>query len=384
MFTDNDFPALLGAELYRPVPGYIAKAVTRPNVLHDFNAQPGASVQLDRYSYWGDNGSLSLEARRRGETQTIGTGNSRNVPKRKINLILEEYTGPNAADDPLAAANLTISNQQLIKARRMLYERNIPGFHQSIGSLTLLDDFRRWEDRVYIQKLLESPHTYNPDDVADGGTYAQGPAKFGVKDDLLEVVRRLQSRNVPTFEDGNYAAIVDPTFMKHLFQDDDFRMVARYPGSGSSSIPINWMQPGAGGGPLQLPFLDSPNALMFGGTQINQSISVNGLPAMMPTGIVFGGVRFFMSNNMPTEFVNLNYTTSIDPSQPTGSAAREAHLGIFFGPMSIGIGVGGMGPEVLLNKNDDYGRFIMAIWRMFGAFALLNEDFVEIARSFAR
>lgn len=378
-FSDNDFPALLGAELYRPVPGYIAKAVTRPVVLHDFNAQPGASVQLDRYSYWGDNGSLTLEARRRGETETIGTGNSRNIPKRKVNLVLEEYTGPAASDDPDAPANLTITEQQLIKARRMLLDRNIQGFHQSIGSLTLLDDFRRWEDRVYIQKLLDSPHTYNPDDVPDGGVYPQGPPKISIKEDLVEIVRRLQARNVPTFEDGNYAAIVDPTFLKHLRQDDDFRMVARYPGQ----IPIAMMNQPYSAGPAQLPFIDNPNALLFGGANLGQSISQNGMPALMPTGFVFEGVRFFMSNNMPTEFVTLNYTTSTNPAKhPTGSASREAHLGVFFGPMSIGVGVGGIGPEVLMNKNDDYGRFKMSIWRMFGAYALLNEDFVEVARTY--
>jgi hypothetical protein len=379
-FSDNDFPALLGAELYRPVPGYIAKAVTRPVVLHDFNAQPGASVQLDRYSYWGDNGSLTLDARKRGETETIGTGNSRNIPKRKINLILEEFTGPAAADDPNAPGNLTITEQQIMKARRMLLDRNIQGFHQSIGSLTLLDDFRRWEDRVYIEKLLDSSHTYNPGDVADGGVYLQGPPKFDVKNDLVEIVARLQKRNVPTFEDNNYACIVSPTFFKHLRQDDDFRMVARYPGS----VPISMMSQPYSAGPAQLPFVDNPNALLFGGANIGQSISQNGLPSLMPTGIVFEGVRFFVSNNLPPEFVNLNYTASTNPvKHPIGQARREASLGVFFGPMSIGVGVGGIGPEVLMNKNDDYGRFKMSIWRMFGAFALLNEDFVEVARSFA-
>jgi hypothetical protein len=380
-FTDNDFPALLGAELYRPVPGYIAKAVTRPVVLHDFNAQPGASVQLDRYSYWGDNGSLTLAARRRGETETIGTGNSRNIPKRKINLVLEEYTGPAAADNPDDPANLTISSQQLMKARRMLYDRNIPGFHESIGSLTLLDDYRRWEDRIYIEKLLDSTHTYNPRGVADGGVYANGPVAFNVKDDLLEIVSRLQQRNVPTFEDNNYAAIVSPTFLKHLRQDPDFREVARYPGQ----IPMQMLAQPYSAGPAQIPFIDNPNSLLFGGPNLNQAVSVNGLPAMMPTGFVFEGVRFFVSNNLPPEFVNLTYTASSNPTtDPIGSASRQANLGIFFGPMSIGVGIGGYGPQVLINKNDDYQRFIMAIWQTFGAYALLNEDFVEVARTYGR
>jgi hypothetical protein len=376
-FSDNDFPALLGAELYRPVPAYIAKAVTRPVVLHDFNAQPGASVQLDRYQYLGDNGSLTQSARRRGETETIGTGNSRNIPKKKINLVLEEYTGPSAADDPDAPANLTISQQQLMKARRMLYDRNIPGFHESIGSLTLLDDFRRWEDRVYINQLLKTPRTYNPGGVADGGTYADGPQQFDVKNDLLDIVTQLEERNVPKFEDGSYAALVSPRFFKHLRQDPDFRSAALSIGR----IPIGMLSQPYSAGPAQIPFIDAPNTLIFGGPQMGQAIQANGMPAIMPTGVVFEGVRFFTSNNMPTENVTLTYTAS-SAGQPTGSASRLAHLGLFFGPMSIGVGVGGIGPEVLLNKNDDYGRFIMAIWRMFGAFELLNEDFVIRARTY--
>lgn len=379
-FSDNDFPALLGAELYRPHPSYIAKAVTRPAVLHDFNAMPGASVQLDRYSFWGDNGSLTLAARRRGETETIGTGNSRNIPKRKINLVLEEYTGPAASDDPDAPANLTISQQQIMKARRMLYDRNIQGFHQSIGSLTLLDDYRRWEDRVYIEKLLETPNTMNPGAIPDGGTYASGPPAFDVKNDLLTVVERLERRNTPKFEDGNYAAIISPRFYKHLRQDPDFREVARYPGQ----IPLSMMSQEYALGPAQIPFINTPNALLFGGPQQGQSYSVNGMPHLMPTGMVFEGVRFFVSNNLPTESVQLTYTASTNlAAHPTGSALRTAELGIFFGSQTIGVGLGGFGPEVLINKNDDYARFVMAIWRVFGAWALLNEDFVEVVRTYA-
>ena len=29
-------------------------------------------------------------------------------------------------------------------------------FHQSIGSLTLLDDYRRWRDRVFIDELAKA------------------------------------------------------------------------------------------------------------------------------------------------------------------------------------------------------------------------------------
>tara|TARA_B100000035_G_scaffold58593_1_gene46851 strand:+ start:388 stop:534 length:147 start_codon:yes stop_codon:yes gene_type:complete len=48
MWIDNDFPKLLGAELYRPHPGYIIEMAVEPVVVHDFAKQPGQTVQLDR------------------------------------------------------------------------------------------------------------------------------------------------------------------------------------------------------------------------------------------------------------------------------------------------------------------------------------------------
>ena len=53
MWIDNDFPKLLGAELYRPHPGYIIEMAVEPVVVHDFAKQPGQTVQLDRYRFWG-------------------------------------------------------------------------------------------------------------------------------------------------------------------------------------------------------------------------------------------------------------------------------------------------------------------------------------------
>ena len=53
MWIDNDFPKLLGAELYRPHPAYIIEMAVEPVVVHDFSKQPGQTVQLDRYRFWG-------------------------------------------------------------------------------------------------------------------------------------------------------------------------------------------------------------------------------------------------------------------------------------------------------------------------------------------
>lgn len=279
MFLDKDFPRLLGAELYRPDAAYIAKALARPLVVHDFNKSPGDSVQLDRYSFWNDNNSFTLEARERGETETIGTLNSRDIPKDKIILQLKEYTGPSAGGNtPDQASTFKIPMKTIITAQRNLYSTgDARAFHDSIGSMTLLRDFRRWEDRVYIQKFLETPNIYNPDDVADGGIYPLGPQQFSVKRDLMTIVERLQTNNAPVFEDGNYACLCSPRFLKHLRQDPDFRQVAQYPGY----APIQSMLPGAYGvTPSQIPFMSHPNAMIMGGGQLGQAMSVNGAMVM--------------------------------------------------------------------------------------------------------
>ena len=60
MWIDNDFPKLLGAELYRPHPAYIIEMAVEPVVVHDFSKQPGQTVQLDRYRFWGKPGTCLL------------------------------------------------------------------------------------------------------------------------------------------------------------------------------------------------------------------------------------------------------------------------------------------------------------------------------------
>jgi hypothetical protein len=87
----NDFPKMLGAELYRPHPTYIAEMAIEPVVVHDFAAMPGQTVQLDRYSFWGSPGSK--ESRERTADQTIGTASSRNIVKQKVNVTLRESNG---------------------------------------------------------------------------------------------------------------------------------------------------------------------------------------------------------------------------------------------------------------------------------------------------
>lgn len=382
MFIDNQFPGLLGAELYRPDAAFIAKMVTRPLVVHDFNKQAGETVQLDRYGFWNDEESFTIEARERGELQTIGTLDSREIPKDKVIATLREFTGPNASGAGAANTPSTfkIPVARILKAQRMLWQYGVPAFHQSIGSVTLFRDFRKWEDRCYIQRLLETRHTYNPRGVVDGGTYAQGPEQFSVVEDLLTIVEGLRMRHAMPMEDGNYGCLAHPRFMKHLRQDKDFRESAKLVGFAPVQV-----APGLPSQPAQIPYVNNPNVLTFGGGQLNQAMVAGGLP-IMPTGIVYEGVRFFETTNMPTQRVQLTYTNikagQNPANHPQGAGLRTAYLGAFFGMQAIGVAVGGAGPEVLLNNNDDFNRFVIAIWRTFGDWQLLNEDFVTVARSY--
>ena len=86
MWIDNDFPKLLGAELYRPHPAYIIEMAIEPVVVHDFSKQPGQTVQLDRYRFWGKPGTK--ESRERTADQTLGSASARNIVKDKVLVTL--------------------------------------------------------------------------------------------------------------------------------------------------------------------------------------------------------------------------------------------------------------------------------------------------------
>lgn len=295
--------------------------------------------------------------------QLIGASNSRSIEKDSITVNLKEFTGPGDPNDINNPSTFKIPMQKALFGQRMLWAGRVNQFHESIGSITLLDDYRRWNDRVFINELLKSSYTSNPSGIPDGGTYASGPPAFEVKKDLLRVVERLRSRNVPRFGDGSYRCLASPRFMTHLRQDPDFREVARYPGYGDPMM--------------------SPNAVIYQGGQFGQAGMAGGMP-MQPSGVLFEGVRFFESTNIPNETVSLNYTASTNAaSHPTGLANRTAHLGVFFGDQTIGEAIGGEGPHVELYENSDFNRFIIAIWKMYGQCELLNEEFVEVVRTYA-
>lgn len=268
----------------------------------------------------------------------------------------------------------------MLTAQRMLLDTgNLTVFHQSIGSLTLLDDYRRWRDRVFCDELFKAEANgaadstkggyYYPLKKAKAGsapflTYAAGEsAKFDVKTDLLEVVKDMRKRNVPTFADGYYRCVADPTAMMHLRQNAAFREIARYAGMGQ----VNPMAPEL-----------APNANFFRGMgpAYGQAGMVNGQP-VMPSGFLFEGVRWFESTNLAEKSLQVTITDASITSAVTTAAPM-----LFFGPQAVGVATGGNNAQILLNNNDDFSRFIIMIWSLFAGFEILNQDFVTVAYSF--
>ncbi len=393
--TAETLVPIIGTELIRPRPNYIARAVLAPKHVWDASAQPGKQVRLDRYGWFGDRGDLSKDARRRQPDQLIGANNSRQLNKTEIYLSIDEYTGPGGGDinDPSKPGNLRISKENILLQQKNIYDINAfrdpvfrHQFHQSIGSESLLDDYQRWQDRVLIDEAMNSATKYNPNDVADGGTYANGPVKFSVNNDLKTIVEILQTKNAPTFEDGLYRCLASPRFLKHLMQDASFMEVARYPGYAPIEMMRDPYNPYA---PLMLPhpnvanMMTNPNNAAFYGQLLGQS-AVGNASQMFPTGIVFGGVRFFVSNNIPTQLVSLNYTASSNPTKyPTGLANREAYPAVFFGADLIGEVMATQEPvRCLVNSNTDYERFLILIWQAYGGWQNINPEFGIVARSY--
>ena len=400
MWHDPGFPELLGAELLRPDAQYIARFAVQPQVVHDFAQVPGHSVEMHRYGYWDDE-SFSEAARERQPTEVLGTGSKRTIDKTKVTIELKEYTGPSAgSSNPNDPGVFSVTVDSIIKAQRMLMDlSSLEEWHQSIGSLTLARDFKKWHDRVYINRLLASATGkssstqggyYNPFNLDDGDTTAVvGPPQIETRRDLVTIVKDMLKRNVPQFSSPSgpvYHCLADPSFIAALRRDDDFREVARYPGS----IPINSLQYGAS--PMSAPlmpvpgnyhpqYMNNPNILSYQGVGYGQAAYMSDA---MPTGFCWEGVRFFSTNNLPTATVSLNYSSaSADyPNAATGQNNRTGYLGIFFGQQVIGEGVWSPGPQVVLNENTDFKRFVQLIWQYRAGWATLNDNFVTVGRTY--
>lgn len=392
----TDYPYVLSEMLYRPTPATIARWAVQPDFLADPRLRPGQVYMADRFGYLPDTGDMDIESRSRSEVEILGTANTRQIPKTKVPIILREITGPGGGDsnNPSLPGNFRFSIPAMQYQQRLMWDSGYaeplvqPQFHASVGATTLLQDFRLTSDRFYINALDSSVNRYNPNAVADGGTYASGPPKFTVAD-LDAILEQLVINRAPTFPDNFYHAIIHPRMWRHLREDIRFRELVT--SSAYYSIPMvmasqEWLYGPGYMPPSDLNYAAQPNIPGFA-PYYNQALpgpSQNGLPG----GYVFNQFRIWVSNNIPVRLVNLNYTVSTDATRhPTGLNLRNAFCGYFFGAHAVGEIFGGdpqdgIPVKIKRNMNDDFGRFLITIWQAFMGLAKLNDDFIIVGRTY--
>ena len=307
------FKTILSANmLMEPKPAYVFDQFASKEI--DFARTKGDTIDINRYPYFGEVGMTQV-ARQLSEQNTIGIEDPVAITAETVTVILQEYSGPyNATAGHVAP--LGITEKVARRAQQKLIDTSDPtSFVNSIGGQLLKDDHDRWHDRVLCQLYLTSPNSTNPGNKADGTVAADD--QIGTAD-LGTIKEKLLQRNIPTFSDGLYVAVISPRMEKHLKVDPDWRSAA-------------------------------PEESLYRG-EIG----------------VYEGFRFIRSTNIPTEQVN----------------GLTANLGIFMGPDAVGYGEA-MPPEIRLNKNDDYSRFMYLIWLAYKGYVALDTRFIEIGRTMA-
>ncbi len=393
----TDYPYVLSQMLYRPTNATIARWVVQPDFLCDPRMRPGQVYMADRFGFLPDTNDMTLASRSRSSVEILGTANTRQIPKTKVPIVLNEITGPGSGDinNPGLPGNFRFSIPDMQYQQRLLWDAGYaepmlqPQFHASVGAETLLQDYRLTTDRFYINALDSSTNKYNPNGVADGGTYVNGPPKFSVSD-LDVILEQLVINKAPTFPDNFYHALISPRTWRHLREDARFRELVT--SSAYYSVPMvmsnqEWIYGPGSMPPADLNYVAQPNVGGFM-PYYNQAMPGSSQNAL-PGGYVFNQFRIWISNNIPVSLVPLTYTNSTDTTKhPAGTALRNAYPGYFFGAHSVGEIFGGdpadgIPVKIKRNNNDDYNRYLIVIWQAFMGLSKLNDDFIIVGRTYA-
>lgn len=340
-FAFDIAPQLLGSVLPRFAPNYVARAAIQPTLRHDFNAGRTKRVQFPRFDRWGER-SWTKTARRRQKTSLIGTANSEAISSTMFEMQLFEMTGPGALNGD--ASSLWITLEDILFARANLMEYGIQGFHESIGSQNLADDYNGFVDRVHILELMNTTIKLNPANKADNAVLVTDRATSA---DLDRALFQLQLRNTPAFRDGYYHAIADLVTVYQLLQDSDFKQSA-FSLMQNQQVPL--MSPS--GQPTMPNMIQSP---MVGAAL--PGIAPQAVSAVRP--LLYKNLLIFPSNNVPKRTVN----------------ALEASLMLVFGPDSVAFGSGGRGVQIKIHNDTDFDRHFRYIWsHWFDVIYMLNDS----------
>lgn len=269
---------------------------------------PGKVILIDRPAYLG--GAFTEVSRRVTEGTAIDTSAPVPPTMGQVSLTVRRYAGPTKADGS-ALTPLAVTDFLKRRAKHDLVEY--------MGML-LRRDRNKFVDSVIGNLLL----TTTNQTIADGN----GPGAEIVgsnpltAETLATIKRKLLERNVPTFPNGNYLAVLHPRHEENLRADPLFREVSRYLGTAENR------------GPLLSGYLTS-----------------------------FGGFDICLSNNIATATAG-------------SGGSVTAYQGLFFGPEAIGWGIG-MEAHVRRSNNDDFGQADYLVWLADECWGLLNADFVE-------
>jgi hypothetical protein len=337
-------PPLLGSQLPRVAGQYVARMAIQPRVRHDFNASRTKEVQFPRFRRWGER-SWTKAARRRNKTSLIGTANSEGLSTTIFKMQIFENTGPSTvAGDP---STLWITKEDILFARAQLMEYGIAGFHESIGSQNLSDDYNGYLDRVHILETMNTSVKINPANKADASTLVTDKV---TSSDLDRVLFQLQLRNTPVFADGFYHALMDLVMVYQLMSDTDFKQSA-FALMGNAQVPVASNQ----GMSLMPSMIQS--ALSGSTAPMGRPDQTMSLTPIRP--LVYKNLLIFPSNNIPKRTVN----------------SLEASLATIFGPDTVAFGSGGKGVGVEIHSDTDFNRHFRYIWsHFFDVIYTLDDD----------
>jgi hypothetical protein len=102
---------------------------------------------------------------------------------------------------------------------------------------------------------------------------------------------------------------------------------------------------------------------------------------VMPMGILFEGIRFFESTNIPRPRVTFATSGLASQGFADGSLTYDAEIAIIVGQNVIGEGVWGNGPEVKIHADNDWDRFLMVMWQQYSGYTILHQPSVTVLRT---
>lgn len=262
---------------------------------------PGKVILLDQPRFIG--GTFTEVSRR----LTEGTPVSSTVlaaTMGQVTVTIREYAGPHSG-----------AEVQAIGISDFLKRRATHDLVQYVGTL-LRRDRNKFVDHVISDLLLTTTHVTTPGDVAEASLVAG--AKL-TEDELSEMLRKLQERNIPTFSNGMYLCVMSPKHFEDLRADTKFRESVRY--------------------------LGAEGALVSGHVANH------------------AGFMLVISSNIPTAGVG-------------AGGAVTGYRGVACGPGAIGHAIG-MPVEARRSKNDDFGREDRVLWVAHEGWAALDLDFIQ-------